>query len=173
MESEQRASFRILESDSKERDLVRQEALHLHDNDHRSEQAALLPGEEVDEFTFQFGEARQTGEYFHDVHERNLTKSHRIAAWRDRSKFEGRNTLRTYDEEENVSEAWETTIFRAEKGTKDSSSLSRLTPSPSGDTVAVLSTIPLRSHVTGNPFETMTNLGGISCWMRSHCRQTS
>ena len=105
MESEHRASFRILESVSKERDLVRQEALHLHDNYHRSEQAALLPGEDVDEFTFQFGETRQTGEYFHDVHERNLTESHRIAALRDRSKLEGRTTLRTYDEEDNISGA--------------------------------------------------------------------
>ena len=52
MESEQRASFMILESVSQERDLVRQEALHLHDNCDRSEQAALLPGEDVDEFTF-------------------------------------------------------------------------------------------------------------------------
>ena len=49
MESGQRASLRVLESVSQERDLVRQEALHLHDNYHRAEQAAPLPGEEFDE----------------------------------------------------------------------------------------------------------------------------
>ena len=42
VESERLASLRILESVSQEPDLVRQEAQHLRDNYHRSEQAALL-----------------------------------------------------------------------------------------------------------------------------------
>ena len=47
-ESVQRASLRILESVSQERDRVRQEAQHLRDNNDRSEQAALLPREDVE-----------------------------------------------------------------------------------------------------------------------------
>ena len=53
MVSEERASLRILESVSREPDLVRQEAQQLRENYHRSEQAALLSREEAEELTFQ------------------------------------------------------------------------------------------------------------------------
>ena len=43
MESEQRAYLMILESVSQESDIVRQEAQHLRDNFHRTEQSLLLP----------------------------------------------------------------------------------------------------------------------------------
>ena len=89
MESEQRASLRILQSVSRERDLVRQEAYHLRDDYQRSERAALLPREEVEELIVLSSEAqKKTGEYFHDIHVRNLTESHPISPERDRALFE-------------------------------------------------------------------------------------
>ena len=48
MELVKRACLRILKSVSHERDFVRQEAQHLHDHYDRSEQAALLPGKDVE-----------------------------------------------------------------------------------------------------------------------------
>ena len=57
MESEQRASLRILESASQERDPVRQEAQNYRGNYHSSEQ---IPREEVQYLTFHVGEVRKT-----------------------------------------------------------------------------------------------------------------
>ena len=100
MESEQRASLMILASVSQERDLVRQEAGHLRDSYHRSEQVALCLWEEVEELTFYFIATWKTREDFHYMHERKLQESQRTAAERDRAMFEVRAILRKYEEEE-------------------------------------------------------------------------
>ena len=64
-------SLRILESVPQKSDSIRSERLHLSDYNHRSEQTALLRKEEL---TCHLSEIRNTSEYFHDVHERNLKK---------------------------------------------------------------------------------------------------
>ena len=96
--------LRILESASQKRDFDRREAQHLRDNCHRSEQAGLLSREEVEHVNFPLNEARNTGEYSHNIHEINLTGSHRIATERDRALFQGRAILRSCEEEKNTSE---------------------------------------------------------------------
>ena len=93
MESEQPAFLRNLVSVSQERELVRQEAQHLRDNNHRSEQAARLPTEGVPTaLIFLFSEARKHVETFHDVH------GHRIAAARDRAMFKVELFFENYEE---------------------------------------------------------------------------
>ena len=66
--SEQRASLRVLDSVSQERDILRQEPQHLRNKYHRSD---VLQGR----LTFQLSEAWEPGEYFHDINERNLRES--------------------------------------------------------------------------------------------------
>ncbi len=63
VESEQRASWRTLESVSQ--DMVRQEAQHFRDGYLRSESAAHLFGDEVQPLTLKLQEARESSEYFH------------------------------------------------------------------------------------------------------------
>ena len=68
MQSEQR------ESVSRDRDIFRQEAHHLLDVSQRPEADAHITRAEVDAFTHQLSEARETSEYFHDLRERNSKK---------------------------------------------------------------------------------------------------
>ena len=62
-ESEQRASLRILESVSQERDLVRKETHSLRDTYHRSEKGAQVPTDDVEDVTHPLDEDRNTCEF--------------------------------------------------------------------------------------------------------------
>ena len=68
MESEQR------ESVSRGRDIFRQETHHFQNVSQRTEAAAHLTRAEVDAFTHQLSEARETSEYCYDLRERNSRK---------------------------------------------------------------------------------------------------
>ena len=59
---------------SRDRDIFRQEAHHLFYVSQRPEAAAHLTRAEVDAFTHQLSEARETSEYFNDLRERNSKK---------------------------------------------------------------------------------------------------
>ena len=63
--------------------------------------------------SLQFSEARS--EYFHDIHEVNLTEGHRVAAERDRAMFEGRSLLRKDEEQTNTSETWQEKLSAPQK----------------------------------------------------------
>ena len=90
MESEQRASFRILEAVSQDRD-IRQEAQTSRDVRQRSEHIRYV-------------KLQKTSEHFHDTNERNIAESHRIVADRDQAVFKGRPFLHTNAEEKTKSE---------------------------------------------------------------------
>ena len=83
LESQQRAPLRILESTSKERDIVLQQARRSRDSRMRSESAAQVPRDEVQVLTHQLQDALKSNVYFHNLNERNFAGCHRIIADRE------------------------------------------------------------------------------------------
>ena len=110
------------------------------------------------------GEARETSEYFHDIHEIKITESHQIAAESDMEQFSKVQPLFENTRKKKKSETLQEQCIRAEKETVDSHSLSqdcivgqdggKTKPSRSDDTMPVAwaerSTTLWRSHTRWN-----------------------